>query len=78
VSRKITSTPGATFETRCARTASPIEEVTQKREPKVATAHSTMFSAGASSSSAPTWKTMSLSSAVLRPSVVEPRAARAA
>src|SRR3954447_17722915 len=50
----------------------------QKRAPNVATAHSMMSSAGASSSSAPTWETIALSSSVLRPSVSEPRRARAA
>src|SRR3712207_8334666 len=40
-------------------TASPIDEVTQKRSPNVATAHSRITSAGASSSSAPAWRTRS-------------------
>ena len=57
--------PGATVPARWASTASPIEEVTQKRSPKVATAHSMMCSAGASSSSAPTCCTISRSSATL-------------
>ena len=70
--------PGATREATCASTASAIEEVMQKRSPKVATAHSMMTSAGASSSSAPTWETRSLSSALVRPAVVVPRKLRAA
>ena len=69
--------PGATFAARWASTASPIEEVMQKRSPKVATAHSMMCSAGASSSSAPTWETSSRSSSLLRPSVWVPRKSRA-
>ena len=49
----------------------------QKRLPNVATAHSTMSSAGASSSSAPTWETSSRSSSGLRPSVWVPLKLRA-
>src|SRR4051795_13307837 len=69
--------PGTTLDARCARTASPIDDVTQKRSPKVAAAHSTMVSAGASSSSAPQWDTSSRSSSGERPSVSIPREARA-
>mgnify|MGYP003351746347 CR=1 FL=1 len=65
--------PGTTFEARCASTASPIEEVTQKRSPKVAAAHSMMVSAGASSSSAPQWDTRSRNSSGERPAVSVPR-----
>ena len=50
----------------------------QNRSPKVATAHSMMFSAGASSSSAPTWETSSRSSSGVRPSVWVPLKSRAA
>ena len=67
--------PGATVEARWASTASPIDEVTQNRSPKVATAHSMMCSAGASSSSAPTCDTSSRSSSGERPSVWVPRLA---
>ena len=49
----------------------------QNRSPNVATAHSMMFSAGASSSSAPTWDTRSRSSSGLRPAVWVPRKSRA-
>ena len=49
----------------------------QKRLPNVAAAHSTMSSAGASSSSAPTWDTSSRSSSGLRPWVWVPRKLRA-
>ena len=62
---------------RSASTASPIDEVTQKRSPKVATAHSMIVSAGASSSSAPQCDTSSRSSSGVRPSVVVARLLRA-
>src|SRR6476620_7779404 len=70
--------PGATFEARWASTASPIEDVIANRSPKVATAHSMITSAGASSSSAPTWETSSRSSSGVRPSVWVPLKSRAA
>ena len=70
--------PGATFEARWASTASPIEEVIANRSPNVATAHSMITSAGASSSSAPTWETSSRSSSGVRPSVWVPLKSRAA
>src|SRR3954447_4749791 len=70
--------PGATVDATCASTASPIDEVTANRSPKVATAHSMITSAGASSSSAPACRTSSCSSASLRPSVLVPLNARAA
>ena len=60
-----------------ASTASPIDEVTQKRSPNVAAAHSMMSVAGASSSSAPQCETSSRSSSGLRPSVAMPRDLRA-
>src|SRR4051794_15333336 len=60
-----------------ASTASPIEEVTQNRAPNVATAHSMMSSAGASSSSAPQCETSSRSSSGDRPAVCVPRLFRA-
>src|SRR3954470_3389531 len=63
--------PGATRAARCARTASLIDEVTQKRLPKVSTAHSMMLSAGASSSSGPTTRAVSRSSSALT-TVIEP------
>ena len=49
----------------------------QNRSPNVATAHSMMFSAGASSSSAPQCETSSRSSSGERPSVSVPRESRA-
>ena len=70
---------GATLEARSESPASLVDEVTQKRSPKVATAHSMMSSAGASSSSAPTWKTISLELiGACDPRWSEPRRARAA
>ncbi len=55
-----------------------MEEVIAKRSPKVATAHSMIDSAGASSSSAPTCETSSRSSSGERPSVWVPLNERAA
>ena len=69
--------PGTTLEARCASTASPIDDVMQNRSPNVATAHSMIVSAGASSSSAPQCDTSSRSSSGERPAVSMPREARA-
>jgi hypothetical protein len=46
VSRKTTGTPGTTFDTTWASTASANELVTQNRSPNSPAAHSTIFSAG--------------------------------